>query len=149
LFFIFQIILEKRIQVKAQNNIHHNAIDKNEIVQCINSHVLIVVHSKIIHNTTKNKANAVQSLNKLSHSNINANLLGAPILLKIDNTATGSVAEINVQNNKQTKKGISKFIIGKIKYNPIQINIDDIINQKTANELIIFQFFNNSLYLIL
>ena len=63
-------------------------------------------HSKITHNTTKNKANAVQSLNKLSHSNKSVNLLGAQTDLNIDKTATGSVAEIKIQNNKQTKKGI-------------------------------------------
>jgi hypothetical protein len=114
LFFIFQIIFENITHVKVQNRIHPSAIDKNDIVQCTNSHTLTVVHSKIIHNTTKNKANAVQSLNKLSHSKIRANLLGAQILLNIDNTATGSVAEINVQNNKQTINGISKFIRGNI-----------------------------------
>ncbi len=60
----------------------------------------------IIPNITKNNARAVQSLNKLSHSNIKVNLLGAPIDLNIDNTATGSVADINQPKSKQTKNGI-------------------------------------------
>lgn len=39
-------------------------------------------------------------------------LLGAHRDLKIDNTATGSVAEISHQNNKHTKNGASKPITG-------------------------------------
>jgi hypothetical protein len=37
---------------------------------------------------------------------MSVNLLGAPILLNIDKTATGSVAEIRLQNNRHTKNGI-------------------------------------------
>jgi hypothetical protein len=33
-------------------------------------------------------------------------LLGAPIVLKIERTATGSVAEINHQKSKHTRNGI-------------------------------------------
>jgi hypothetical protein len=101
--------------------------------------VLTVVPSRIIHKTTKNKAKAVPSLNKLSHSKISASLLGAPILLNIESTATGSVAEISVQNNKQTIKGISNQTKGNNKNNPQAIIKEDIIRPITARELIIFQ----------
>jgi hypothetical protein len=78
-------------------------------------------------------------LNKLSHSKRIVNLLGAQSDLKIDKTATGSVADISDQNNKHTKKGISNHINGKIKYSELDIIKDDIINQNTANQVIDFQ----------
>jgi hypothetical protein len=61
----------------------------------------------------KNKARAVQSLNKLSPSKIRANLLGAPTSLNKDKTATGSVAEIIAPKSKQISNGTS---------NPISFN---------------------------
>ena len=64
--------------------------------------------SRISPNITKNNATAVQSLNKLSHSNSIVSLLGAPNDLNIDNTATGSVADISTQKSRHTKKGISR-----------------------------------------
>lgn len=112
LFLIFQIILEKNTQSNAQYNIHQIAIDKKIQVQEKTDQIQTQVHSKIIHKITKNKASAVQSLNKLSPSKIKVSLLGAQIVLKIDKTATGSVAEINHQNNRQTKNGILKPTIG-------------------------------------
>jgi|ASRM01.1.fsa_nt_gi hypothetical protein len=71
--------------------------------------------SKITHKRTKNNATAVQSLKRLSPSKSNASLLGAHIDLKIDNTATGSVAEINVPNIKHIMNGISSQTRGRIK----------------------------------
>ena len=73
-------------------------------------------HSKITPRITKNNATAVPSLNRLSHSKIKANLLGAHIDLNIDNTATGSVADINAQNNKHTINGTSNQTNGNNKY---------------------------------
>ena len=105
LFDIFQIIFENIIQVMLQNMIHPIIIDRKDP----NPHIIELpdtVHSNIIHKTTKNNASEVQSLNKLSHSKINVNLLGAHIILKSESTATGSVADIRLQNNKQTIKGI-------------------------------------------
>jgi len=142
---IFQITFENNIQVKDQNNIQPIAIVINDIDHSKNSHEFIVVHSKITQSITKNKARDVPSLNKLSHSNISANLLGAQILLNIDNTATGSVADISAQNNKQTINGISNQKSGNNKNKPPQIKIDEIISHTTAKEVIIFQFFNISL----
>jgi hypothetical protein len=57
----------------------------------------IKFHEVIIHKITRNNARAVQSLNKLSHSNIVISLFGAQIDLKSDKTATVSVAEIKLQ----------------------------------------------------
>jgi hypothetical protein len=145
LFFIFHITFENKTHVKPQNSIQPKAIDRKDKVQCAKSPEFIVVHSNIIHKTTRNRAKAVPSLNKLSHSNIRASLLGAQILLNIESTATGSVAEISVQKSKQTIKGISKPINGNKKNSPAHITNDEIINQKTANEPIIFQFFIISL----
>ena len=99
--------------------------------------------SKIIHKTTKNNANAVQSLKRLSHSNNNVSLLGAQTALKIDKTATGSVAEIKIQKSKQTKNGISNHTNGNKKYIHHQIKSADKINQNTAITQIAFQFFKS------
>ena len=100
--------MEKNTQSNAQYNIHQIAIDKKIQVQEKTDQIQTQVHSKIIHKITKNKASAVQSLNKLSHSKIKVSLLGAQIVLNIDKTATGSVADINHQNSKQTKNGMLK-----------------------------------------
>jgi hypothetical protein len=145
LFFIFSIAFEKSIHVNDQNNIHHIAIVRNDSVQLANSHIFTVVPSSITHRTSKNNARAVQSLNKLSHSNIKANLLGAHILLNIDNTATGSVADISVQKSKHTINGISNHIKGKRKNSSSAITSEEIISQTTAKEPIVFQFFIISL----
>lgn len=112
LFFIFHKIFENNTQKNVQNKIHQINIDKNEIKPSQKTDEWIIHHSKIIHKITKNKASAVQSLNKLSHSNNKISLFGAQTALKIDKTATGSVAEIKTQNNKQTKNGISNQING-------------------------------------
>lgn len=112
LFFIIHRIFENNTQKNIQNIIHQINIDKNDIKPSQKTDVCIIHHSKIIHKITKNKANAVQSLNKLSHSNNKISLLGAHTALKMDKTATGSVAEIKTQNNKHTKNGISNQING-------------------------------------
>lgn len=100
---------------------------------------------KIIHKITRNNAKEVPSLKRLSHSKISVSLLGAPILLNIESTATGSVAEIKLQNNKHTKNGISKPSKGKIKYIAPPITNADIKSPKMAKLLIDFQFFNTCL----
>jgi hypothetical protein len=78
-------------------------------------------------------------LKRLSHSNNIVNLLGAQRLLNIDKTATGSVADIRTQNNKQTKNGISNQTNGNKKYNQEAIKLQDINSQKIAREAIDFQ----------
>jgi hypothetical protein len=80
-------------------------------------------------------------LNKLSHSKISVNLLGAQIVLNIDKTATGSVAEIRLQNNKHTKNGTLNPSSGNIKYIHPAINKAEINSQNIASQLIDFQFF--------
>lgn len=136
---IFQIIFEKITHVATQNNIHPNNIDKNFQIPRINVPEVTTVHSKITPRITRKIANAVPSLKRLSPSNISANFLGAPIDLNIDKTATGSVADIKTQNNKQIIKGISNQTTGNTKNNQNAINIAEIINQNTARELIVFQ----------
>lgn len=100
---MYQSVLLKSIQVKVQNKIQPKSIDKNfqihsKIVKFVKSHQCIIIDK-----TTTNKATAVPSLNKLSPSNIVVSLLGAHNFLKIDKTATGSVAEISAQKSKQTR----------------------------------------------
>lgn len=140
LFEIFQMTLEKITQVIHQNIIQPNIIDKNEKTPHT-TESQVIVHSNITHNITKNKAREVQSLNKLSHSKIKVNLLGAHIILNSESTATGSVADIRLQKSKQTKNGISKPIRGNIKYKIVAINVAEINNQKTAKAVMVFQFF--------
>lgn len=90
---------------------------------------------------TKNTATAVPSLNRLSHSKISASFLGAQILLNIDNTATGSVAEIKTQNSKQIINGISNPTSGNTKNSHPAIIIADISKPKIAKAVIDFQLF--------
>jgi hypothetical protein len=99
-------------------------------------------HSRITQRITKNKATAVPSLKRLSHSNNIVSLLGAQSDLNIDKTATGSVAEISDQNSKQTKNGISSQIKGKSKYKTQPINQVDISKPNIAREDIVLQFAN-------
>lgn len=101
----------------------------------VNSH-----QCKIIHKITVNRAIAIQSLNKLSPSKIVVSLRGIQTDLKIDNTATGSVAEISEPKSKQTKKGIEKPIKGKRKNKLIAIKNVEIKNQNIDNNQIDFQF---------
>ena len=101
-------------------------------------------HCTIIPSMMTNNATDVPSLKRLSHSKINASLLGAPTDLNIDKTATGSVALISEANNKHTKKGIKNQANEKIKYKRDDIMKVDINNPKIANQDIVFQFFNKS-----
>ncbi|MDR2640198.1 MAG: hypothetical protein LBC61_02450 [Candidatus Peribacteria bacterium] len=132
MFFIFQIISENIVQTIVQNKAHQAKAIVN--IQIPSPKVLGVTTQppKIIHNTTTNKANEVPSLNKLSHSKIKANLLGAQSSLNIDNTATGSVLQIKAQKSKQTKNGILNPTRGKAKYNKVQITKAEIISQAIA-----------------
>jgi len=72
---------------------------------------------RMISSIIKKVAKEVASLNKLSPSNIIANLLGAPKSLKSAKTATGSVAEINEPKRSRNIKGSSKPINGRIRNN--------------------------------
>jgi hypothetical protein len=93
---ITQVIHQKirpQINMERKDNIHSEILPKSTFQEVI------------IHRITKNNANAVQSLNKLSHSNIVMSLLGAHTDLKSDKTATVSVAEIKLQYNKQIMYG--------------------------------------------
>jgi hypothetical protein len=97
--------LANKAPINNQKNIPQKNINKKEITHFIKDQVLNTqdfTASKTIRNTAKD----VQSLNRLSHSNNKANLLGAQISLNRDNTATGSVAEIKAPNNKQNSNGI-------------------------------------------
>jgi len=149
LFFICHKIFENKIHINHQNKIHQINIDKNEVIHSKKTAQWITHHSKIIHKTTKNKAKAVQSLNKLSHSKIKVSLFGAQTDLKIDKTATGSVAEIKTQKSKQTKNGISNQTNGNKKYNQAQINQAENISQKIAKNHIDFQLLRSCLWFIL
>jgi hypothetical protein len=73
------------------------------------------------------------------------NLLGAQSDLNIDNTATGSVADIRTQNNKHTRNGICIHTNGNAKYKTEATNPHDISSQKTASDDIVFQLLNNCL----
>jgi hypothetical protein len=139
LFFIYQITLEKNTHVNTQNNIHQNNIEANFSIHKRYVSPLTIHHSKITQRITRNIANAVPSLNKLSHSKISANFLGAQIDLNIDNTATGSVADIRDQNNKHIMKGIFNQMSGNTTKSPHAIITAEIINQNIASILIDFQ----------
>ena len=145
LFFIYHNNFEKVAQTNHQNIIHQTSIDINVHIHDKNISGFIWVHSRTTHKTTKNKATAVQSLNKLSHSKIRANLLGAHILLNIAKTATGSVADIKAQNNKKTKNGTWKPAKEKIKYIKDATIIADMIKPTIDNQLMIFQSFTKYL----
>lgn len=127
--------------MNTQNNIHPNNILINFQSPNIYVSPVTIHHSKITHSITKKTATAVPSLNKLSHSKISASFLGAQILLNIDSTATGSVAEIKTQNSKQMINGISKPISGNTKNNHPAIIIAEISKPKIANAVIDFQLF--------
>jgi hypothetical protein len=68
-------------------------------------------------------------------------LLGAQIVLNIESTATGSVAEISHQNKRHTRKGISNPTRGRMKYIAIAIKTVEIKSQTTARSEIDFQHF--------
>jgi hypothetical protein len=125
--------------VITQKIIHPNNIDKNfPNPSKYVSHVTILP-SNITPSITRNTARAVQSLNKLSPSNISANFLGAQIDLNIDNTATGSVADINTQNKRQIINGISSPTNGNTKNNPNAIIIAEISRPNIASAHMVFQ----------
>jgi hypothetical protein len=122
-----------------QNIIPPNNIERNFPKPMIYVSPVTILHSNITPRITRNTAKAVQSLNRLSPSNINANFLGAQIDLNIDNTATGSVADINTQNNKQMMKGISSHTNGNTKNKPNAIKTVEINNPNIANAHMVFQ----------
>lgn len=140
---MYQTTLLKSIHINPPNKNHHKTIDKKLKLQLKKVQELIIHHSRISHKITKKRATEVQSLKRLSHSNNIVSLLGAQSDLNIDKTATGSVEEIKVQKSKQTKNGISKPKNGKIKYKEVETIIAEISNQKTANQVIAFQFVIN------
>ena len=148
-FLIFSKNLEKTYHINNQNIIPPTTIDKNDNHQWINevdnekaSHF---AKSSNIESIITNNANEVPSLNKLSHSNIKDNLLGAQTDLNNASTATGSVAEIIAPKSSVTINGIWKPIKLNIKYKDHQITKVDIKSPKTAREKIVFPFLSKSL----
>jgi len=103
------MIFEKIHHANHQKIIHHNIIHVNVAIQ-YNMFDDSSTPDLTTSNITKNSAKAVQSLNKLSHSNIKTNLLGAQNSLNSANTATGSVAEIILPNSNVIDRGISHQI---------------------------------------
>lgn len=106
MFLIFQSIFEKSIHVPSQKTIHPSIIDAKARNQLLIVIAFIAVPSIIMAIITAKSATEVPSLNKLSHSKISASLLGAPTLLNMLRTATGSVALMSAAKSKQTKNGI-------------------------------------------
>lgn len=102
---MYPISFENNTQKNAQKRIHPNTILEKDQTP-LKTAAPPVVHSRIIHKITRKRARAVPSLNRLSPSNISVSRLGAQRLLKIDRTATGSVAEIKDQKRRHTKNGI-------------------------------------------
>jgi hypothetical protein len=78
-------------------------------------------------------------LKRLSHSNNIVNLRGAHIDLKIDNTATGSVADMRIQKSKHTRKGMGNQKRGSNKNNSNATIIAEIISQNIAKIPMVFQ----------
>jgi len=148
LFFTNFIIWENIIQVINQKIIHPITITINIK---IHSHTNQDenVHFDIISYIIRNSASAVQSLNKLSHSNMSESLLGAQTSLNKESTATGSVAEIIAQNNRNTWKGMFIQIALKTKYHNHHITSADISSHHIANHQIDLEFFVISVYFIL
>lgn len=140
---MYPITLENIIHVHVQNSIQPNSID--EKLKMPSKYVADVTyhHSKIIPSITRNKATAVPSLNKLSHSNIMVSLLGAHIDLKIESTATGSVADIRIQKRRHTKNGICSPTKGSNIYSKNATIIADNNNHTIARMPIVFQFFKS------
>jgi hypothetical protein len=102
--------LENIHPINNQKIIHPITIDKNDPTHSNNDSPILKpshkeIFSKIV-KIIKNIANEVPSLNRLSHSKIKDNLLGAHTDLNKDNTATGSVAEIKAPKSNATPKGI-------------------------------------------
>jgi hypothetical protein len=105
----------------------------------------VTTHCKIIQRITKKNARAVPSLNILSHSKISASRLGAQTVLKIERTATGSVAEITEPNNKHTKNGIWSQKSGKRKKRAPAITNAERRSPNTASIPIDLQLASNCL----
>lgn len=144
LFCIFHNTLENNTHEAVQNINHPINIERKDQNHDRSILFSMTHHCTIIPSMMTNNATDVPSLKRLSHSKINASLLGAPTDLNIDKTATGSVALISEANNKHTKKGIKNQANEKIKYKRDDIMKVDINNPKIANQDIVFQFFNKS-----
>jgi len=136
-------------QLIIQNKIHQNIIIKNDNIECINILFNIMCFSKIIHIIIEKRATEVQSLKRLSPSNIKVSLFGAHILLNKATIATGSVAEIIAQNKRVINMLILYQNNHKIYHNIIHIKIVEIITQKKAKLDIVIQFFDKFFMLIL
>ena len=127
--------------MNTQNNIQPNNIERN-----FQNHIKYVspvtIHpSSITPRITRKIAKAVPSLKRLSHSKIRANFLGAPIDLKIERTATGSVADIKTQNNKQIINGICSPTRGNIAKSQNAMRMAEIIKPNIAKAVIDHQLF--------
>lgn len=133
LFFIYCIPL-----AKTNQQILHNIIQPSTIQINVKIHIQILPDDStalfcIKLNTIKNIATAVQSLKRLSHSNMSWSLLGIQISLKIANTATGSVDEIITPNKNRTIYGISIPTRQSMKNKGTLISTDERISQKVAS----------------
>ena len=138
----FSISFEKPNHIIDQKIIHQKSMQRNVATQ-VQIVAAVIAPLLIIASITRNNASAVQSLNKLSPSNINTSLLGAQNCLNRDNTATGSVEEIIEPKSIAISRGIGNQIKLKAKYSPYQTIKVEISNHMIANAQIDFQFFNS------
>lgn len=112
-FLIFPISFENQTPISPQKIIPPSTIERKlHIPSRLDPR--LIFPSRRIQRITRKNARAVPSLKILSPSKIRASLLGAPTDLKIESTATGSVAEIIPPNKRHTRKGISNPRNGKI-----------------------------------
>lgn len=144
----FSMSFEKASHMNEPNIIHHISIQRNESIQVMTEEVS-TVQLFTTSSITKKSASAVQSLKRLSHSNIRTNLLGAQNCLNKDKTATGSVEDIIVQNSKVTSIGTLIHTNASANLSANQIKNVEISNHNTARSQIDFQFFKRLLYHIL
>lgn len=144
IFLIFSKIFEKKTQMNSPNKIPQMSILKKDSTPTLIDHP-VMCHSKIIPSITRNNAREVPSLNILSHSKISASRRGAPTLLKIERTATGSVEEMRAPKRRHIRKFISKPRRGKVKYNTVDTITAENTTQTIARLHIVFQLRRSSL----
>ena len=145
LFCIFHNTFENNTHETVQNINHPINIERKDQNHDSNILFSITPHCTIIPSIMTNNATDVPSLKRLSHSKINASLLGAPTDLNIDKTATGSVALMSEANNKHTKYGTKNHANEKMKYRRVEITKVEINKPKTARPDMVLQFFRRSL----
>lgn len=123
--------LEKR-SPNIEPSIIHNTIIQ---INCqIHVNILSIHHSQfsIVASVTRNSAIAVQSLKRLSHSNIKRNLFGTHKVLKSESTATGSVADIMIHNKKHRGRGSWYHSNHDINHTPSHVSDEHTITHSVA-----------------